>query len=81
MPDETTIILDEDVAARVADATQRTGTTAHEIVNATLRRTLPGSVIQPKPFTVRPRRMGPMTGLNVDCVERLLNEVEGPYWK
>jgi hypothetical protein len=81
MSDETTVILEEDVAAKVADATQRMGTSVHDFVNATLRRTVPGVVIQPKPFHVRPRRMGAMTGLDVNCTERLLNEVEGPNWK
>jgi len=81
MPDETAVTLDEDVAAKVVDATQRTGTSVHDFVNSTLRRTVPGAVIQPKPFNVRPRRMGAMTGLDLDCAERLLNEVEGPNWK
>jgi hypothetical protein len=81
MATEKTITLDEDVAARLADETQRTGTPVHEIVNAVLRRTLPSSTVEAKPFQVRPRKMGSMTGLNLDCTERLLNEIEGPNWK
>jgi hypothetical protein len=80
MASEKTIMLDEDVAAKLADETRRTGMPAQEIVNAVLRRTLPATV-QPKPFKVRPRRMGTMAGLDVDCTERLLNEIEGPNWK
>jgi hypothetical protein len=76
-----TITLDEDVAAKVADETKRTGAPPDEIVNAVLRQMLPSSTVQPRPFRVRPRRMGAMTGLDLDCTERLLDQIEGPNWK
>jgi hypothetical protein len=76
-----TITLDDDVAEKLEREAQRTGTPAETIVNFTLRRTLQDHEIVPRPFTIRPRRMGSMTGLHLDCTERLLNEVEGPNWK
>ena len=78
---ETTITLAEDVAAKLDREAQRVGLTPDEIVNATLRRSLPEAEIQPRPFRVRARNLGPMTGLDVDCTERLLNQLEGPHWK
>ena len=77
----TTITLDDDVAARLDQEAKRTGTTPHEIVNMTLRRSLKDADIKPTPFKIRPRHMGSTTGLNFDCFERLMNEVEGPNWK
>jgi hypothetical protein len=76
-----TVTLADNVDERLEAEAQRTGVAAEEIVNFTLRRSLQETEIQPRPFTIRPRSMGPMTGLNLDCTERLLNESEGPNWK
>jgi hypothetical protein len=76
-----TVTLSDDVAARLDKEAERTGTPAEEIVNETLRRNLKETEITPAPFTIKPRKMGSMAGLNFDCIEQLLNEIEGPNWK
>jgi len=81
MSRQMTVTLDEDVAAKLEGAARQAGVPAQDIVNGTLRRALPATAISPRPFKVKPRRMGSMTGLHLDCLERLLNEVEGPNWK
>jgi hypothetical protein len=81
MTRQTTIALDEDVAEKLDLEARRMGTTNEEIANATLRKNLRESEVEPAPFTIHPRHMGKLTGLNLDCMERLLNEIEGPNWK
>lgn len=81
MARQVTITLDDDVAEKLEREARRIGTTADEIANLALRRNLRDSQVQPAPFIVRPRHMGSLTGLDVDCTERLLNEIEGPNWK
>jgi len=72
---ETTITLDEDVAARLDRESQRTGVTPEEIVNATLRRTLVPVDIQARPFKVRPRSLGkPLVDL--ECTGRALEALD-----
>ncbi|MDP9192168.1 MAG: ribbon-helix-helix domain-containing protein [Acidobacteriota bacterium] len=81
MTRQKTITLDEDVAEKLDREARRAGTTNEEIANAALRRTLRQSEVKAAPFTIHPRHMGKLTGLNLDCMERLLNEIEGPNWK
>lgn len=81
MARQTTITLDDDVAEKLEREALRTGTTNEEIANATLRKSLRPSEVKAAPFTIHPRHMGKLTGLNLDCMERLLNEIEGPNWK
>ena len=76
-----TITLDDDVAERLDREAQRTGASPQEIVNTTLRSSLKDLDIKPAPFKIRPRHMGWIPGLNFDCTERLLDEIEGPDWK
>ena len=77
-----TITLDDDVAARLDEAARRAGAPVEEVASATLRRALPeaeegraagtpyefppGTLVQLKP------------GLNIDCVQELLDQIEGP---
>jgi hypothetical protein len=81
MARQVTITLDDDVAEKLDREARRIGATPDEIANLALRRNLRDSEVKAAPFTVRPRHMGSWTGLNLDCTERLLNEVEGPNWK
>ena len=72
---ETTITLDEDVAAKLDREAERTGVRPDEIVNATLRRTLDGPDIQARPFRVRPRHLGkPLVDL--ECTGRVLEALD-----
>lgn len=79
-----TITIDDDVAARLEEAARRTGTAVEEVVSDTLRRALPGegAAVSPKPYVFPP---GPMLelkpGINVNKVEDLLDQVEGPWRK
>jgi hypothetical protein len=81
MSKQVTITLDDDVAERLDEKARREGASLAEVVNQTIRQNLQDVDIRPRPFTIRPRHMGPTTGLNMDCTEQLLNEVEGPNWK
>jgi plasmid stability protein len=76
-----TVTLSDDVAERLDKEAERTGTSAEEIVNETLRRNLKETEITPTPFVVRARNLGVRAGVNLECISRLLEETEGPDWK
>jgi hypothetical protein len=76
----TTLTLDEDVAARLRLATQRTGQPFREVVNEALRRGLEQRpAAAKKPFRVKTRDMGALQpGLSIDNIGELLEAAEGP---
>ena len=76
-----TVTLDEDVVAKLEGEAERTGTPAQDIVNETMRRALPAAKVLRRPFKVRPRNFGSMAGLDLNCTERLLDQIEGPTRK
>jgi hypothetical protein len=76
----TTLTLDEDVAAKLKFATQKSGRPFRTVVNEALRR---GLEQRPpagrKPFRVKTRDMGSLQpGLNIDNIGELIEAVEGP---
>ena len=76
----TTLTLDDDVAAKLKDEVRKTGRPFKETVNACLRAGLnlkrtPRSAVA---FRVRPHDMGTRTGVNLDKISTLLEEIEGP---
>ena len=77
----TTLTLDDDVAAKLKALTRRSGQPFRQVVNETLRRGLaraPASAPQGA-FTVTVRDLGRRrSGLNLDNIGDLLEQVEGP---
>lgn len=76
----TTLTLDDDVAAKLAAESRRTGRTFREVVNDALRR---GLVRAPAPrgtpFTVVARDLGARRpGLILDSVWDAVEQIEGP---
>ncbi len=76
----TTLSLDDDVAAKLQEETQRSGTTFKAVVNDCLRRGLeaPSEAELAAPFPVEPRQMGLRAGLDLDDVGGLLDFLDGP---
>ncbi len=79
----TTITLDEDVKAKVKAEVRRTGAPFKQIVNDAIRRGLAQQPDAKKipPFKIKPKNLGLRPGLSYDCVWKLIEEVEGPFWK
>lgn len=76
----TTLTLDDDVAAKLQQASRRTGRTFRDVVNDTLRRGLQQQSTTVKTaFRVHTRDMGELApGLQLDNVGDLIESVEGP---
>ncbi len=76
----TTLTLDDDVAAKLQQASRRTGRSFRDVVNETLRRGLQQkSTTVRTPFRVHTRDMGALApGLQLDNVADLIESVEGP---
>lgn len=75
----TTLTLDDDVAARLREETQRRSTS----FKGGDRQRLPAPREAPEealaaPFTVEPRPMGPRAGMDVDDVGGLPDLLDGP---
>lgn len=79
----TTLTLDDDVAARLRAEVRKSGEPFKQVVNRVLRTGL-NTQKQAKalpPFKIKPRNMGLRPGLSLDCVWRLIEEVEGPDYR
>lgn len=76
----TTLTLDPDVADRLKTLMRRTGKSFKQTVNEVLRLGLGSMRKRPPrtPFTVRARPLGLRSGLSVDSIGDLLEQVEGP---
>lgn len=72
--------LDDDVAAKLDAEARRAGLSFKETVNSCLRRALAESPpgVGNRPFTVKARDMGLRSGLDLDNIEELLDQVDGP---
>jgi hypothetical protein len=79
----TTLTLDEDVAAKLKAESRKTGRPFRETVNVCLRAGLSvrkqGAAA--RPFRVKARDMRLRSGINLDKVSALLEELEGPEHK
>ncbi len=80
MSKRTTLTLDDDVAANLDAEARRSGRSFRETVNACLRRGLnpPVPTAGARPFQVKARDLGLRPGLDLDNVEELLDQVDGP---
>ena len=76
----TTLSLDEDVAAKLQEETQRRRMSFKAVVNDCLRRGLeaPSSSELAAPFSIEPRQMGLRAGLDLDDIGGLLDFLDGP---
>ena len=76
----TTLSLDEDVAAKLQEETQRSRTSFKAVVNDCLRRGLeaPSEAELASPFSVEPQRMGLRAGMDLDDVGGLLDFLDRP---
>ena len=75
----TTLTLDEDVARQLRQETRRSGKSFKEAVNHFLRVGLTvARKPQRKPFVVTPINLGLPEGFDFDCVEKVIEMLEGP---
>ena len=80
MAGRVTVSLDEDVAAKLQEAADRSGRSLEETVNDSLRGFIrPRQASKPtKPFVVRAKALNPYPGVKFDNIEELLERAEGP---
>lgn len=77
-----TITIDDEVAARLDDLAEKSGAPVEELASHALRKGLPRpeKPVPAKPYVFPP---GPMLelkpGINIDNIEELLDEIEGPW--
>jgi hypothetical protein len=76
----TTLTLDDDVALRLQDEMQRSGTSFRQAVNGYLRRGLdaPGPGQATLEFRVEARDLGLRPGIRLDDVAGLIDALDGP---
>lgn len=75
-----TLSLDENLAAEIQKAADRSGRSFEETVSDSLRlfvRSHPASV-PPSPFEVRAKALQARPGVDFDDIEELLEQAEGP---
>ena len=75
----TTLTLDDDVSRQLQQETRRSGKSFKEAVNHFLRLGL-SAARKPhsKPFVVTPINLGLPEGFDFDCVEKVIEMLEGP---
>jgi hypothetical protein len=70
-----TVMLDDDVAGLVSDAQRREGKSLDQVVNEALRRGLAEGTPSPAAYRVRPRHSAVRSGIDVNALNRLADEV------
>lgn len=79
MSQRTTLTLEDDVAARLREASRRTGRPLKLIVNDAIRAGLAAKAAGHRPpFRVEARAMGLRPGIDLDDISGLLERLEGP---
>lgn len=77
-----TITLDDDVAARLEEAARRAGTDVEEVVSNLVRQLPATAPVASHPYVFPPGpRLKLKPGINLDKIEDLLDEIEGPWRK
>lgn len=77
----TTLTLDDDVAAKLAATSRKTGQPFKQVVNAVLRQGLLANAETKRadPFVVEAQRMGALKpGVTLDKISAVLDVVDGP---
>jgi hypothetical protein len=75
------VTLDDDVRAMLEQEARRSGKSLKELVNESLRLGLNASQTA-KParhIVVQARNMGLREGFSLECIPKLLDEIEGPF--
>ncbi len=78
----TTLTLDDDVAAKLASASRKSGKPFKQVVNAALRRGLleVQAARQSGAFVVQPQKLGSLkAGFTLDKISAALEEADGPH--
>lgn len=78
MSQRTTLTLEDDVMARLRDASRRTGRPLKVVVNDAIRAGLASQGSARPPFRVEARPMGLRRGIDLDDISGLLERLEGP---
>lgn len=78
MPQRTTLTLEDDVAARLREASRRSGRPLKAVVNDAIRAGLASQDSGARPaFRVEARPMGLRPGIDLDDISGLLERIEG----
>jgi hypothetical protein len=72
----TTVTLDPDVAAKLRELARERGISFKEALNSNVRRGLEGAGAQPRPYEMRPKRLGAKPGIDLDKALALAGELE-----
>ena len=78
----TTLTLDDDIAAKLASASRKSGKPFKQVVNAALRRGLLEMQVarQSGAFVVQAQKMGSLkAGFTLDKISAVLEEADGPH--
>jgi hypothetical protein len=75
----TTLTLDDDVAARLKELSRASGASFKAVVNETLRRGLstPEKLAPEGPFVVKARPLRKRSGVQLDNIGELLEQIDG----
>ncbi|MCI0634364.1 MAG: DUF2191 domain-containing protein [Actinobacteria bacterium] len=79
MSKRTTLTLEDDVAHRLLEESRRSGKSLKDVVNEVIRAGLARRPTTLPPFKVKARPMGLKPGFDLDDIEGLLDQLEGPY--
>jgi hypothetical protein len=79
----TTLTLDDDLAAKLRAEARHSGKPVKQIVNECLRLGLSArsEAAAIPPFKVKARPLGLRPGFSYDCVWKLIEQIEGPYYR
>lgn len=79
MSQRTTLTLEDDVMARLREASRRTGRPLKAVVNDAIRAGLSAKTAgRRRPFRVEAQAMGLRPGVDLDDISGLLERLEGP---
>jgi hypothetical protein len=72
----TTVTLDPDVAAKLKEAARDQGISFKEALNSSVRRGFERGEARPRPYRIRPQKLGVMPGVNLVKALQLAGEME-----
>jgi hypothetical protein len=72
----TTVTLDPDVAAKLKEAAREQGISFKEALNSSVRRGFERGEVRPRPYRIRPQKLGVRPGVNLVKALQLAGEME-----